>query len=232
MRTAVFEGGLDGLISLASFLYATKTDFDRVSNTPDGDSLFSENIYYERSTWAEMAESSFRGGADIKRLEVVFLGDTDRHYAAIVKHVIESLSDKATMETESYLDESEHSIRREAHKYKGFVRFEETDIGFFARIAPKYDILPLIAGHFFERYGDNRIIYDEKRKKAAVISQNGYEIVNASAEKFETSTSEKRFTALWKKFFDSITIDERENKKLQQSFAPKRYREHMPEFAS
>ena len=232
MRTAVFEGGFEGLISLASFLYATKTPYDKISDTEDGSSLFSENIYYERKIGAELAEHSFYNGADIDRLKIVFLGGTERHYGAIAKHVIETLSDTATMETESYLNETEHSIRREAHKYKGFVRFEETELGFFARISPKYDILPLIAGHFFERYGDERIIYDEHRAKAALISKNGYEIVSASVEQFETSEDEKRFEKLWRLFFDTVAIKERENKRLQQSFVPQRYRENMPEFAS
>ena len=94
------------------------------------------------------------------------------------------------------------------------------------------DILPLIAGHFFERYGDERIIYDEHRAKAVLISKNGYEIVSASVEQFETSEDEKRFEKLWRLFFDTVAIKERENKRLQQSFVPQRYRENMPEFAS
>ena len=44
------------------------------------------------------------------------------------------------------------------------------------------------------------------------------------------SKDEEKFQKLWKTFFDSVAIESRENKKLQQQMVPLIYREFMNEF--
>ncbi len=62
------------------------------------------------------------------------------------------------------------------------------------------------------------------------MNRSGYRLVSASVGRFEKHRSEKEFELLWKKFFESVSIKERENKRTQQNFAPLRYREFMSEF--
>ncbi len=224
MTTAVFDGSFEGLLELSAFLHTAKLDFDEVSDMEDNSSLFSENIYSEGDHFPRLET------LDIAKLKTVFLAHDPKAYKAIVRHYIESMDDAPTLETTAKLNELEHIVSREAHKYKGFIRFEMSEVGFFARIAPKHDILPLLAPHFWERFGDERVIFDEARGVAAVIDKNGYRLMSASVDKFEKHESEKKFEWLWKRFFESVAIKERTNKKLQQSFVPLRYREFMPEF--
>ncbi len=226
MTTAVFDGSFEGLLKLAAFLHSSKLVFDEVSHTEDNSSLFSENIYADEVVAVDSKK------LDITRLKTIFLAYDKATYKTIVKHYFEVMDDAPTMDTMAKLNELEHIVRREAHKYKGFIRFEMTEVGFFARIAPKHDILPLIAPHFFKRFGDKRVIYDENRKVAALIDKIGYRLVSANVERFEKHEDEKRFEGLWKRFFESISIAERTNKKLQQSFIPLRYREFMTEFSA
>jgi len=225
MTTAVFDGSFEGLLELAAFLHKGKFYYDEVSETEDNSSLFSENIYADKAV-------PVTDKLDIQKLKTVFLAHDKATYKTIAKYYFEILDDKPTMDTIAKLNELEHIVTREAHKYKGFIRFEMSEVGFFSRIAPKHDILPLIAPHFFERFGDERIIFDENRGVAAIIDKNGYRLIAANAQKFEKHESEKKFEGLWKKFFESVSIKERTNKKLQQSFVPLRYREFMNEFSS
>lgn len=224
MTTAVFDGSFEGLLELSEFLRASKTHFDEVSDKEDNSSLFSENIYADTVTKPKYEL------LDITRLKTVFLANDKATYKTIVRHYIESTEEAPSLETNAKLTELEHIVNREAHKYKGFIRFEMSEFGFFARVTPKHDILPLIAPHFWERFGDDRAIADESRGVIALIGQNGYRIVKASADKFEKHESERKFEGLWKKFFDTISIKERTNDKLQKQMVPLRYREFMNEF--
>jgi probable DNA metabolism protein len=46
-------------------------------------------------------------------------------------------------------------VRLEAHRMRGFVRFEKVAGGkYFALIAPVHNVLPLIRRHFERRYAD------------------------------------------------------------------------------
>ncbi len=226
MTTAIFDGSFDGLLELAAFLHTSGLHFDEVSDREDNSSLFSENIYTEGDAPIETEK------LELQKLKTVFLADDKAAYKTIVRHYFEAMDDKFTMETNAKLNELEHLVRREAHKYTGFTRFEMTDVGFFARIAPKHDILPLIAPHFCERFRDDRVIFDENRQAAALIGKEGYKLVSATIDSFERHEEEKRFEGLWKKFFESVSIKERANKKLQRSFVPLRYRKFMGEFSS
>jgi probable DNA metabolism protein len=224
MTTAVFDGSFEGLLELSEFLRVSKMSFDEVSDKEDNSSLFSENIYADTLVKPKYED------IELAKLKSVFLANDKATYKTIVRHYIESVEDTPNLETNAKLTELEHVVSREAHKYKGFIRFEMSEFGFFARIAPKHDILPLIAPHFWERFGDDRAIADENRGIIALIDQNGYRIVKATADKFEKHESERKFEGLWKKFFDTISIKERTNDKLQKQMVPIRYREFMGEF--
>ncbi len=226
MITAVFDGSFEGLLKLSAFLHTSGLYFDDVSDMEDNGSLFSENIYAQGDEPIDIQK------LDLRKLKTVFLADDKAAYKTIVRHYFEAMNGDFTMETNAKLNELEHLVRREAHKYTGFTRFEMTDVGFFARIAPKHDVLPLIAPHFYERFKDERVIFDENRQAAALINKQGYKLVSATIESFEKHEEEKKFERLWKKFFESVSIKERTNKKLQQSFVPLRYRKFMGEFSS
>ena len=169
--------------------------------------------YLERTKRNQFWTRGPEGQLEIQKLKIVFLSNDKATYKTIVRHYIETMDDTPTLETNAKLNELEHIVSREAHKYKGFIRFEMTEVGFFARIAPKHDILPLLAPHFLERFGDERVIFDEGRNMAVVIGKNGYRIMSASVDSFEKHEDEQKFETLWKRFFASIGIKERENKK-------------------
>lgn len=129
------------------------------------------------------------------------------------------------------------SVAGETHLLTGFVRFSQLKNGILVSpIAPKNDVLLLLAPHFEDRLsGENWIIYDEKRQKAAVHpSGSSWVLTVLEREKWkllQDECQEEMYEDLWKIFHKSISITERENLRCQQTHLPLRYRPCMTEFA-
>lgn len=127
------------------------------------------------------------------------------------------------------------AVGNEAGHYREFIRFEELENGVLAgRIEPRYNIVPLIADYFADRmHNEHWIILDTKRSISAVhVAYKGYAFTDQITEtdllNFSgLSEKEADFQALWKRFFDTIAIEERINPKLQRSLMPLRFRKYM-----
>lgn len=128
------------------------------------------------------------------------------------------------------------NVKNELFHFEGFLRFMKlgNDI-LLARFRPENDILLSIAEHFADRLpGENFIIYDERRTKAAVhqkgkewmVMENYPLALHADWDQLE---EQDEFLNMWKCFVDSIAIKERKNEALQSNMMPNRYREFMPE---
>lgn len=127
------------------------------------------------------------------------------------------------------------AVGNEAGHYREFIRFEELENGVLAgRIEPKYNIVPLITDYFADRmHNEHWIILDTKRSISAVhVAYKGYAFTDQITEtdllNFSgLSKKEADFQALWKRFFDTIAIEERINPNLQRNLMPLRFRKYM-----
>ena len=136
-------------------------------------------------------------------------------------------------------------VGREKHRMEAFVRFKKTTDGLFlSLVRPDFNVLPLIQPHFKRRYQDQRwLIYDEQRKyglyydlkeihevslEANQIDRN---IENGGSQNFqlELDEQEELYDQLWKDYFNSINIKERQNVKLHVQYLPKRYWRYLNE---
>jgi probable DNA metabolism protein len=126
---------------------------------------------------------------------------------------------------------AERHLLNEAHLLTGFVRFAETDVGLISSIGPKNYTLPLIAPHFAERLsGEAFLIYD-KTHGAALVHEPGRPWLIARMEPPEEriTQEERRIQALWRRFYKTISIEERENPVCRRGHMPKRYWPYMTE---
>ncbi len=129
------------------------------------------------------------------------------------------------------LQQISKKVYREKHRMEAFVRFQLTkDELYYAIIQPDYDVLPLIANHFKERYADQRwLIYDCRRKYGLYYDLN--EVSEVMIDFNESSIegpdiydeNEGLYQQLWKQYFDSVNIKARKNMKLHIQHVPKRY---------
>lgn len=145
-------------------------------------------------------------------------------------------------------------VSREKHRMEAFVRFELIDQEiYFSNIEPDFNVLPLIAKHFKNRYADQKwVIYDLKRDygisydlntvQEAIIefekSKSHRGLINTvlTNEKTDTlvnvqdvSQQENNYKKLWNQYFKSTNIESRKNMKLHLQHVPRRYWKYLSE---
>ncbi|MAZ72365.1 MAG: DNA metabolism protein [Flavobacteriaceae bacterium] len=131
-------------------------------------------------------------------------------------------------------------VQREKHRMDAFVRFRLTKDGlYFATVTPDFNVLPLNARHFKNRYADQKwLIYDLKRKYGIyydlkeikyVTLQVSEEIYKASQATYYFTEDEQAFQELWQNYFTSTNIASRKNMKLHLQHVPKRYWKYLSE---
>lgn len=131
----------------------------------------------------------------------------------------------------------DRNVGNEAHLLIEFARFSQTREGVLVcTVKPKNDVVILMAPHFADRLpGENWIIYDQGRGKAAVHkAEEGWLILHIGSDQWKAkllnSTDQEEFQELWKTFHDSIAIRERTNYVCQRGHLPLRFRPYMTEF--
>lgn len=133
-------------------------------------------------------------------------------------------------------------VSRERHRMKAFVRFKRGADGLYSAVVePDFNVLPLIAVHFRDRYADQRwLIFDKRRHYGiyydlASVQEVKIEPVPAGASRVAVSTpmlpdeNDSLYTSLWQQYFKSTNIKERANLKLHIQHVPRRYWKHLPE---
>ena len=129
-------------------------------------------------------------------------------------------------------------VSNEAHMYKEFIRFRELSNGvLFSEISPRNRVLTCVGEHFSERFPlENWMIYDKTHREFLVHRAKRQWAIVAGAEPAREaaeniSQDEVEYEKLWKGFFQSVSIKERENPKCQRSNLPLRWRREMTEFS-
>lgn len=116
-------------------------------------------------------------------------------------------------------------VTGEIHRFKGFLRFMESDTGiFYAPFSPDNFIVDLLMPHFIARFKNQKfVIHDVKRKVACLYDGNSWIMRDAEKADLFLSAYEKVFEKLWKKYYNSVNIPERKNEKQMRGYMPVRY---------
>ena len=131
------------------------------------------------------------------------------------------------------VEDYRYKVTRELDRMKGFLRFQKIDKNvYYAKFAPDHNQLPLLKSHLEKRFSDQKwIVHDERRSCALIYNLDRSMLVPFSKEDAQKLLAGKEddYIALFQRYFHTISIKERTNKRLQDNYMPKRYREHMPE---
>lgn len=130
------------------------------------------------------------------------------------------------------LEKAVQYVNNEAHLSLEFLRFSEFGEFLAAEITPKNNILPLIIGHFSDRFPDeNFVIYDKNHHMAFLHKENGKkEFIQGEIHFPNPDEEEENYRRLWKHFYQTIAIEGRRNERLRMNHMPKRYWPNMTEF--
>ena len=123
-------------------------------------------------------------------------------------------------------------LNGEAHLLKGFVRFSELGGVLGSEIEPKNRVLPLLRSHFCARYREDQFFIYDRTHKEALFYARGKAVIRPLDDFQMAPPDEKEanYRLLWKRFYDTIAIKERENPQLRRTHMPKRYWNTMTEF--
>lgn len=123
-------------------------------------------------------------------------------------------------------------ITREKQLLAGIIRFRllQNNI-YYAPIETQYNTACLLGEHFADRMADQVfVIHDVKRNYGVFYDKTKWFMsdieLNADVVFHE---KELFYQELWKQYFESITIKDRINPKLQSNFMPKKYWKYLIE---
>lgn len=169
---------------------------------------------------------TFRSG-EKSRFKVLF----DYLNTAISNKNIDVSKAFALPEIQAFTD-LKNRIYTETHRFKGFLRFMETEKGFYyACYEPDNDITELLVPHFTARLQSPFIIHDIKRNILALCDGKRYKILNVGDNGVTVfmSESEEIFLDLWQQYYKSINIEERKNLRQMRNYMPERYWKNLSE---
>lgn len=176
----------------------------------------------------------------------VFLSEDRKAWSAAFYIICQLFSGKPTLlqnygdEQVLYFSQTLKKVGRERHRMKAFVRFSKTSDGmFFALVEPDFNVLPLIASFFKNRYADQSwLIYDAKRSYGLLYNKQTVQEVKLLPQEKQALTTDavitldekdEHFKNLWKSYYKSTNIEARRNIKLHLQYVPKRYWKYLVE---
>lgn len=241
-----YDGTLAGLLTLYARLLPERVAVERISATPpDQQSLFSSEICI--ATDQAVAEAFWQrltkrlSGNSLRLLRHCLLADHPQqelliyHYLLLEAEQGRKVDGMLAHPAVAPVWKLSQQVGREAHRYLGFVRFQQLQGGlYYAAIAPDHRILLLIGAHFAERFSDQQwVIHDQRHNEGILYDAEKKEwllLPMELHEQPEITPQETQFQQLWRSYFTTLAIPERRNLKLQQGKVPLKVRGYLTEF--
>lgn len=144
------------------------------------------------------------------------------------KKVVSMLAD----DTVNALWKAVQFLKNESHLYVEFLRFTMSDGVLISTIAPKNQVLPVLASHFCSRLKwETFMIYDKTHGMALVYQNQKHAILPVDDLAMPApDENERRYRELWKLLYRTIAVEGRLNPKCRMAHMPKRYWDYMTEF--
>ncbi|MBE6989357.1 MAG: DNA metabolism protein [Ruminococcaceae bacterium] len=171
----------------------------------------------------------------LRRAFLTCMEDREQHLYAFVRKLYAQGSDFMKNRSDPTYYPLARAIRHmngELEKLRGFIRFSDYGGVLGAEIKPKNRVLPLLRSHFCNRYANESFfIYDRNHRELLLHTAGRSRILPVDRLQLTLPGQEELcYRELWKRFYDTIAIQERTNPRCQNSFLPKRYRGVMTEF--
>ncbi len=251
MQTYVFDGTLPGLLTAIFESYERKATSVRIESRANhqpalmGDTLIVVSDEQKaRRVWHGLAKHM--DAKWLARWYAAFLAERASGY----QHLFELsrlVFDQGGAVIENYgnahvlhVAQLDRKVHREKHRMEAFVRFQQLADGlYYAAIEPDFDVLPLISGHFKNRYADQRwVIYDLKRAYGLYYDGQSVNEVTFGFEDAgkqgipgpnQLAEDERHYQDLWRSYFNHTNISVRKNTRLHIRHVPVRYWKYLTE---
>ena len=241
MSNYYYDGSFDGLLTVIYIAYKDRKNNELRIIVKTGQLLLGLDdinviTNFSKARRVEKAICDKLSQNFLNNIRTCFLSSDENKDTVIVHTVYKALKQGEEIlhsldEHAFYVNKLVKQVLNERHRYLGVLRFKEVKDGtMFSTIEPKNNVLPILLSHFINRMKREKFaIYDKKRKMIAYYDTKKVEIFFVKSLEIEWSDEEMEYSELWKTFHKSISIKERENKKLQQSNLPKYYWKYLIE---
>jgi probable DNA metabolism protein len=252
MRSVLaYDSTFEGFLSAVFQVYEEKLNDVSIERNE----LATETFFTEHTTvitdsrkanrvWKELARRCSAGG--LHTIYQAFLSELPNIESTLLHFIKRSLSEKNHVDKDFAdpeilkIAKVVKMVGREKHRMDAFVRFRLTKENlYFATVSPDFNVLPLNAKHFKNRYADQQwLIYDLKRKyglhydlkKVTYVALNVLEKINTTSKaSLYFTEDEVAFQELWKNYYTSANIVSRKNVQLHLQHIPQRYWKYLSE---
>jgi probable DNA metabolism protein len=235
MNTYIHDNSIDGRLSaIAAALASSQTPQDILPDEGRQVSLFGTDVQVQSDETAarrlmQRIRSDISAEA-VHHVMYVFLSELPNLDLTLYHYLNEGLIRGKEIDRwhanphVKKVHDASLKVGREIHRLKGLLRFRELDEGtLWAPVEPDHQVLLPLAHHFRRRLpGERGIIHDMRRNLAVGWDREGVAYVTPP-EHFRTSENETAVQQLWQTYFQSATIRERINPRLQRQCMPVRY---------
>lgn len=249
--TLLYDSTYEGLLSAIFEAYRLKISVEKIVPIQVyQDSLFGDPIEVSTNpAWAARVIKGIKkkeGRSGVNLMYRCFLSE-QQGIEMLIFHFVQSAMANQEKVVENYRDEKvlalhkiNKKIGREVHRMHAFVRFQRTkDDIYTSIIEPDFNVLPLIGDHFEKRYpAQEWLIYDTRRHYGIFYDLDKISFITFEAADHQSlqklskeilATDEPDYQVLWKSYFESVNIPERNNNKLHLQHVPKRYWKYLVE---
>lgn len=230
----VYDGTFEGFLCCVYHFYYNRLKPVSIVSHADYIPSFYENFMvdtdFEQAYRVRFAIEEKLGYHNLDFLTECFLTCLEEKEMYMLRYIVKGfkagpkIKDMMTDSDVSALLKAHRHLERESHHFLGFVRFYKAGDIYVSKIRPKNRLLPMIAGHFINRFSFRQfMIYDETHHQALIYSNKNFRIIQVEdIELPPPDASEIHTQRLWKNFYDTIAIKERYNPKCRMNFMPKR----------
>lgn len=251
MQAVIYNGSFENFLTAVFEVYEYKIKEPDIK--PEGRwnaVLFTKpHIVYENKSKAERVMKGLQQRITplaLRNLYKAFLSESNNIENILLRYIQYVMRSTNSVERNFanadvlIMNQTAKKVDREKHRMKAFIRFQKTkDELYYAIVQPDFNVLPLIAAHFKERYADQYwLIYDVRRKYGLYYDRHIVEevkidftenISDAAALKSMYDEQEDLYQSLWQTYFKNVNIAARKNMKLHIQHMPKRYWKYLTE---
>jgi len=259
MKAYTFDGTLDGLLTAVFDAFDRHEQPEMLLTTGDALPLFCDDMH-EVMTDEEKAKRVWTGlekrlsREAVRLISVSWLSELPELNGALFRYVCKTfrLPEGAKSIERNYTDPDVATVvdigRKVLHeqlRMKQFIRFQKAKDGtYLAVVSPDHNVLPLVIGHFCDRFNDQPwLIYDAKRHYGYYYegketplrvtfedeSAIPFNLADGCLNEEALSSDDQLLQDLWRTYFKAICIRERMNPRKQLKDMPRRYWKYMTE---
>ena len=247
----LYDGSFEGFLTCVFDVYYRKETPDRIANKKTFIPLFTEThpVMSDKDKAVRVLDGLKKkiSKSAIDMLYYCLLSELPDIESVLLRYIQKAFASSIPIEV-NFADDDVLALSKLYKKVSNerirmlqFVRFQKTSDGmYFAVMNPMYNVLPICADFFQDRYADQQwLIYDTRRHFGLFYDLKKTEMVRFEHPPVNLKTGkissihqddyEKAFQALWKDYLEAITIQARKNLRLQRQFMPKRFWKYLTE---